>query len=307
MGTRRWNAPLPTLGGRQFWADELFFHDWHIQRNVFTGHYRLLDGAHVRHAWGTLRECQDQLADITRARRLPPMRGPGVVVLHGLFRSASSMQGMSRYLRQTGGYSVFNVNYPTTRGSIAEHAASLARIIERLDGIDELFFVCHSLGNLVVRHYLGDHTQADRGIRPDARIKRMVMLGPPNQGARLAEALGQRRLFQWVAGAAAAELGPRWPTVQMRLPAPEFPFGILAGGRGAARGYNPWLAGDNDFVVSVESTRLAGAADFAILPVVHTWMMDDRQVQAYTLRFLQHGFFVSDSARNPIPGQCAPV
>ena len=36
--------PVPTLGGMQFWADELFFHQWRIQRNVITGHCRLLDG-----------------------------------------------------------------------------------------------------------------------------------------------------------------------------------------------------------------------------------------------------------------------
>ena len=47
--------PMPTLGGKQFWADELFFHQWRIQRNVFTGHCRLLDEHDLRHASGTLR------------------------------------------------------------------------------------------------------------------------------------------------------------------------------------------------------------------------------------------------------------
>ncbi|MEX0977603.1 MAG: hypothetical protein WDZ48_02050, partial [Pirellulales bacterium] len=57
-------------------------------------------------------------------------------------------------------------------------------------------------------------------------------------------------------------------------------------------------------VVSVETTRLAGAADFAVLPVIHSVMMDDRTVQQYTLNFLKHGYFVSALARHPItPGE----
>ena len=290
----------PTLGGRQFWADELFFHDWHIQRNVFTGHYRLLDGANLRHGWGTFSECCAKLEQIKHQRRLPPMQGPGVVVLHGLFRSAASMSRMTRYLREQGGYSVFNANYPTTRGSMADHAQGLDKIIQSLEGIESIHFVAHSLGNLVIRHYLADHTRNEVGIYPDARIGRMVMLGPPNQGAQLAEALGQYRLFHVVAGQSASQLGRDWQHLEAKLVTPAFPFGILAGGRGTPKGYNPWLGQDNDMVVSVETTRLAGAADFAVLPVLHTLMMDDPKVQQYALRFLQQGYFISEDQCQPI-------
>ena len=293
------NAVTPTLGGKQFWADELFFHGWHIQRNVFTNHFRLLDGSHLRHAWGTFDECRNKLDEIKKRRGLPPMQSPAVIVLHGLFRSASSMNRICRYLREAGGYTVFNVNYPTTRGSVADHARSLARIIENLDGIGELNFVGHSLGNLVVRHYLADHTREKLGLRPDVPIKRIVMLGPPNQGAQIAEALGAVGLFHVVAGASGSQLAREWEVLEENLATPACEFGILAGGRGG-RGYNPLLKGDNDLVISVETARLAGAADFAVLPVIHTLMMDDRTVQEYTLRFLKHGYFVSAQACQPI-------
>ena len=55
-----------------------------------------------------------------------------------------------------GGYEVFNVTYPSTRDDIGEHARSLAHIIDNLDGIEEVNFVAHSMGNIVIRHYLGD-------------------------------------------------------------------------------------------------------------------------------------------------------
>ncbi|MGQ9575532.1 MAG: hypothetical protein ACUVUC_09450 [Thermoguttaceae bacterium] len=41
---------MPTLGGKQFWADELLFHQWRIQRNVLTGHCRLLVGRKLMRA-----------------------------------------------------------------------------------------------------------------------------------------------------------------------------------------------------------------------------------------------------------------
>lgn len=305
--TGNMNAILPTLGGKQFWADERFFHDWHIQRNVFTGHYRLLDGNHLRYAWGTFDECANKLEQIKRERSLPPMRGRAVIVLHGLFRSASSMNRMCRHLSTEGGYTVFNVNYPTTRGSVADHARSLARIIDHLEGIDEINFVGHSLGNLVVRHYLADHTHPEQGQRPDPRIRRIVMLGPPNQGAEIAVALGHVGLFHTVAGASGTQLAGDWNDLEASLAIPECEFGILAGGRSKEKGYNPWLTGDNDLVVSVETTRLQGAADFAVLPVVHSFMMDDRTVIQYTLRFLKEGYFVSAEARRPIEPADSPL
>jgi len=302
------NALAPTLGGRQFWADELFYHEWHVQRNALTGHCRLLDGSNVRHAWGSFEECCAKLERIKRERSLPPMRGPAVVVLHGLFRSAASMAHISRYLREKGDYSVFNMNYPTTRGELAEHARVLDKVIRNLEGIEEINFVAHSLGNLVVRHYLGDHTNPEVGTRPDDRIKRIVMLGPPNQGAQLAEALGANRMVHFVAGPSVGQMGRNWEKVATKLATPACPFGILAGGRGTDKGYNPWLGKDNDLVVSVETTRLDGAADFAVLPVVHTLMMDDPVVQQYTLRFLKHGYFVSPDERHPLgPNDPAPA
>src|SRR5262245_24703007 len=62
------NLATPTLGGMQFWQDELLFHAWRIQRNVFTGHYRLLDDHDWRQAWGTFDECQARLEDSKRER-----------------------------------------------------------------------------------------------------------------------------------------------------------------------------------------------------------------------------------------------
>ncbi len=305
----------PTLGGKQFWADELFFHQWRIQRNALSGEYRLLDEKNHRHASGGFEQCRDRLDEIKLAQKLPPMRGKAVIVLHGLIRSRSSMSKLCDYLSRHSDYQVFNFTYPSTREPIARQAQSLQRVVENLDGIEEINLVGHSLGNIVVRKYLAGAEGKAAGL-PDKRIARVVMLAPPNHGSRIATAFEGNALFRIINGPAGQELGPTWNEFKSKLAMPDVEFGIIAGGRGGRfghhdesqegeesapkRGYNPWLPDDNDGTVSVASTRLAGARDFVVLPIMHTFIMDNKTVHEYTLRFFEKGYFVSPQQRCPI-------
>jgi len=301
-GTKETGRPaIRTMGGKQFWADELFFHKWRIQRNVLTGHCRLLDGSDHRHASGTFSHCQSTLGEIRRTKNLPPMRGKAVVVLHGLSRSRSSMESLCRFIENRGSYSVFNVDYPSTRRNVAGHARTLSRILDNLDGIEEINFVAHSMGNIVVRHYLGDQIRHTKGKQIAPRIKRFVMLGPPNHGSRMASAFDGSRLAKTIVGRPLEELGDGWSTLEERLAIPSFPFGIIAGGKNDPSGFNPLLPGDDDGTVTIESARLAGASDFIVVPTLHSFLMEDSQVHRYTLRFLDRGFFISREERKPIP------
>ncbi len=312
------NVQAPTTGGKQFWADELHFHKWRIQRNVLTGHCRLLDGHNVRHAWGSFEQCRARLGEIRREKNLPPMQGKAVVVLHGLIRSRETMTRLSRYLEEQGGYAVFNVSYPTTQRDIPSHARVLRRVVENLEGITEINFVAHSLGNIVVRYYLagppphppsaeeGSEKDSDQGRQPrlpDPRIHRFVMLGPPNNGSLAAEFFADNALFRAVAGRSGQQLGKQWEQLAARLVTPPCEFGILAGGRGDDQGFNPLLPGDDDGVVTVETTRLAGARDFALVPVIHSRIVGDRRAMLQTLQFLKYGYFVSEKDRRPIGDQ----
>ena len=305
--------PMPTLGGKQFWADELFFHQWRIQRHVFTGNYRLLDERDMRHASGTFDECLAVLERIRRDRRLPSMSGKAVVVLHGLVRSRSSMEPLCQYLRREGGYQVFNVEYPSTQTDMADHARALRHIVDNLHGVEEINFIGHSMGNIVIRHYLGDLARADpmkqsagaaaADRRAKMRFRRFVMLAPPNQGALLATAFADNTLFKEIAGEAGQQLGRDWPDLEKRLATPGFEFGVIAGGKGNDKGYNPLLPGDNDGTINVETTKLAGATDFVVVPVIHSFIMDNAKVQECVLRFLQHGWFLSEQQRHPLEKQ----
>jgi pimeloyl-ACP methyl ester carboxylesterase len=308
--TKRRLLPLPlrsepkTLGGQQYWNDELFFHQWRIQRHVSKGTHRLLDEQDRRHAEGTFAECQEKLEQIKREKSLPPMQGKVVIVLHGLFKTRSSMDDVSKYLAEKGGYTVLNISYSSTRADIGANAKSLASIVEHLEGVEEIDFVVHSLGSLIVRHYWGDQTDPDNGRKPDPRIKRIVMSGPPNHGARRAELWAESKLFrdmyEFVVGDTADKLAHGFAKLESRLAIPTCEFAIVAGGKGDAEGWHEKVPGDDDGTVAVEEARLIGACDFVVLPLKHGALRTDPMVMEYTLRFLQNGYLVAPDKRQPI-------
>jgi pimeloyl-ACP methyl ester carboxylesterase len=292
------NFSTSTLGGTQFWSDELVFHRWRIQLNVFSGHYRLLDGDNYRHAWGTFEQCQTKLEAIRREQELPPMKGTAVLTLHGLIRSREVMERMGEFLEQEGDMTWINVSYASTRRSIDDHAASLAKVVENLKGIDQIHFVCHSLGNLVVRRYLGEATQPKPQWKVDNRIQRFVMLGPPNNGAHMAEIFKDNKLFGMLMGPSGKQIAT-WSEVEKRLGTGKCEFAIIAGSLTGSF-TNPLVSGDDDLIVGVEETKLVGARDFLGVPLNHGNLMDDPYVQKKTLSFLKHGYFIAEDLRHPI-------
>jgi len=301
LSVGRFNLRSPTLGGKQFWSDELVFHDLRIQRNVITGHYRLLDEANKRRVWGTFEQCRDKLERLKQELDLPPLRGKVVIALHGLFRSRSSMAGLCDYLSEEGDFTPLNVSYASTRSGLDAHAAGLARVVENLGAeVTEVNFVAHSLGNLVIRRYLACCYQDVDGFRTDPRIQRIVMLAPPNRGARLAEYFKQSKLADWIWGESGADLANHWDELQKKLAIPQCQFAIIAGGKSEPDGRSRLIPGDDDFVVTVEETKLAGARDFVVIPTYHSFIMNNKTALEYTLRFLQHGHFAGESYRQPI-------
>jgi pimeloyl-ACP methyl ester carboxylesterase len=282
---------MKTMGGRQYWGDVAFFHRWRIQQNVLTGHFRLLDGDDYRHASGTREQCQKRLDEITKRLKLPPMTGKSVILLHGIFRSSKSLHKLRSRL-ESEGYHVFAVDYPSTRLEIPGAADYLHHVIESLEGIDEINFVVHSMGGLVARAYLAKHQ--------DHRIRRMVMMGVPNLGARMADHLRSNLLFRALYGPAGNQLGTAKKGLITTLPTPEFEFAVIAGSRGTLSGFNPIIPGDDDGTVSVASTRLPGASDFLMVHCLHSFIINNDNAIEATVRFVKQGRLREKGDPHPI-------
>ena len=301
------NIPTFTLGGKQLWTDQIQFRGWRIQQNAYTKHFRLIDPRNIRQAWGSLAQCNNRLEAIKTEQKLAPISGPVLILLHGLGRSRSSMNAMAESLRSSRGYEIVNFSYASTRASVNDHALALQSVIEHLPQDCEIDVVAHSLGSLVLRRYLYNSSEAQANGVPDPRIHRIVMLGPPNNGAELAKKLRRTGVFGVVMGKSATQLAElKSADVALELAVPRVEFGILAGNGTIGPLSNPLLSSDNDFFVQVDETRLAGATDFLVLPVAHGFMLTDSDVHRAVGSFLSNGYFISAESRHPIEADPPP-
>lgn len=285
----------PTFGGLQFWADVQLWRDWRIQLNVDRGVYRLIDGWYFQHAQGSLERCRQILAEVKEPFDPEAGGADRVLLLHGLIRTRHSMDTLAYHLRSHG-FECYTVSYPSTRLSMRAHADHLSQIVENLDGDRPIHFVGHSMGGLIARIYLEEHS--------DPRLKRIVTIGTPHHGAEKAILFNRVGLLP-VVGPAAQELLPGGEGIFPELtPNPTarcgVEIGVIAAGGPGGKGYSVVVPPDNDGVVTVASTMLDGAADFQLVRGHHTFLPSLLSVRQATERFLRHGYFRTEADRQPI-------
>lgn len=204
-----------------------------------------------------------------------------VVLQHGLWRTEASMNWLERTLAEHG-YEVWNPGYPSLRGTVEEHAARLAAVVEQIHArpVDELSFVGHSMGGLVIEEYLR---------RPDARpVQWCVYLAVPHRGAMLADLRKNWFVFRLVMGdRAAMQLSPGDPLHEKVIPRQDR-AGVLIGDKGDG---NASIPGRDDGTVAVDEARLPFARDTRLVPFGHTRITLEPEVAYDVLHFLRYGAF----------------
>lgn len=208
-----------------------------------------------------------------------------VVLLHGVSLNRWFMHRITRRLKAAG-YRTVNRSYPSRTVPVERIASEwLPRHLSRsgTDAVQRVHFVAHSMGTLLVRH-LAAHA------RP-ANLGRVVFIAPPSRGAELADDGRPQWLFRTVIGMNLHALGRSkdgfWRTLPQRA---DFPLGIIAG-TGHGNPFGTKLPEPNDGTVTLESTRLDGAADSVELPWAHTSILFHRRTAEQALHFLRHGRF----------------
>jgi len=146
-----------------------------------------------------------------------------VVLLHGLWRSDNSMNRMEESLAEAG-YRVRNIEYESTERPVevlAEEAVTAG--LEACGDAATVHFVTHSMGGILVRHYLEE--------KDIDHLGRVVMLGPPNQGSEVIDRYADWPGFEWFSGPAGMQLGTGEASLPRSLGPAHFDVGIIAGNR----------------------------------------------------------------------------
>ena len=278
------NIPIKTLGGKQFWGDVRFYGEWRIQQNVLTKHFRLLDGAMVRRAWGGREACDDALAEAIAKGEAKTKTKKACLLVHGYIRSKDSLSTMKAHL-EANGYTVYDVSYPSTQTNLDALVAQLKAVYESsASDFERVDWVTHSLGGILARGVLTQYETLPV-------VTRVVMMGPPSQGAVLADLLLGWWPSEFVLGPVGKDLGKKLEAAVQTLGTPKCDVGIIAGAKGTEGGWNPLIPGDDDGVVGVESTRLEGMKDWISVRALHTLIMNHPDSLSQVVHFLDEGKF----------------
>ena len=209
-----------------------------------------------------------------------------VILLHGMGRSCRSMSKLANHLAD-GGYAVVNLDYPSTGADIETLSSGVvAEAVETCRSKNPeapVHFVTHSLGGILVRHYLQTHA-----LPPGSRV---VMLSPPNRGSEIADMLKDFFLYRWIMGPAGQQLGTSADALPNRLGPVDVPVGIITGDRSLEPWFSIRVPGPDDGKVSVARARLPEMADFLVVHRSHGFIMNSPEVIAQTSHFLRHGKF----------------
>jgi pimeloyl-ACP methyl ester carboxylesterase len=208
------------------------------------------------------------------------LKPEAVVLIHGLWFSGRIMFLLARRLRRRG-FVVRAFCYPSVRADLRANAASLASFLDTLDA-ETVHLVGHSLGGILIRTLFHYH--------PEQKPGRLVTLGTPHGGCRVAQHLNRHGFWRRVMGRGVAQLLAGEPR-QWAPPARE--TGAICGTRsfGLGRFLYRGLPRPNDGLLTVKESAFPAAREHLALPVSHTGMLFSRAVARQVAAFLADGRF----------------
>lgn len=157
-------------------------------------------------------------------------------------------------------------------------------------GVDTVSFVTHSMGALVVRSML-QYSLKDKNFPV---IFRIVMIAPPNSGAEIADFYSSFEILKKLLGPNVRYMKTDSGSYANKLPKPyHSEVGIIVGIRGKKHGYNPFIRGDNDGLLTPQRTTLGIEKDIAFIKNEHAALTRKSVVSKLTVEFLKYGTFIT--------------
>lgn len=207
----------------------------------------------------------------------------GVVLLHGILKSSKCMKSFEKAFLECN-YKVLNIDYPSTKLDILSIVDFIKpQIIEFSNSVDRLHFVGHSLGGLIIRTLLNQYNFTNLG--------RVVLIGTPNKGTKLADFFKNFWLYKKLFGPAGQQLTTNQKDIKTSLGNIKYEMGIIAGLFKYNFFTNLIIKSPSDGLVSIESTKTDGTKQHIIIPSEHLKLTKNKRVIEHTIKFIETGSF----------------
>ncbi|NJD90497.1 MAG: alpha/beta hydrolase [Geobacter sp.] len=193
-----------------------------------------------------------------------------VILVHGLWMSGLEMRWLGKQLKRSG-FPVRYFHYKSRQNLLKQAADDLRSYAAKFDG--QVHLVGHSLGGLVIASMLAN------GALPN--LGRIVLLGSPQNGSKLAAALDSCTAGRLLIGPMAAE------GIVHNRPATLAGYDLLviAGTLPLGFGTLFGVGSPHDGTVAVEETRVPGARQI-LVHTSHMGMLFSQEVAAAITDFL---------------------
>jgi pimeloyl-ACP methyl ester carboxylesterase len=200
-----------------------------------------------------------------------------LIIVHGLYMSPLVMKVIERRFHRLG-YITYNFGYPSRRYS----EKTLQRLHTLCESIneDEIYFLGHSMGGIVINHYLSQFNAPEKFCK-------IVTLGTPYNGSRI---------VKYFAGTTYGELlfgheRTKEVLVSGVSQITPLPIGVIIGtkniGVGIAFGIN-----DGDGTVALDEATLPWATDHFYLPLSHTALIYSKRAVILADNFFRKSRFI---------------
>jgi len=214
-----------------------------------------------------------------------------VVLIHAAVVSRQSLFLLARRLRRLG-FKVHNLSYPNRQLNVFDCAEYLYPIFKEISSRTQgrVHVAGHSMGGLVARHLLCLYQPPNFG--------RLVTLGTPHRGSRLADIFQDWFLYEKIFGPAGDDLvtnrrlnwpGP-WP--------PPYEIGLIAGTVPIGPGIFI-LKHPCDGTVARGSAQPPEGTDYATVRATHTTIPFLKKTAELTARFFRTGRFAGENTSEP--------
>ncbi len=214
-----------------------------------------------------------------------PASGDYVVLLHGMLGLNDAMVPAAEYFQKKK-YHAIVIPYPSTRISIVEATEQILIPAVRKhchNPKKRIHFVGHSMGGLIIRHYLANQAPANLG--------RVVMIATPNQGNVLADIFADHFFIEDILGPAVQELKTQPSSLVKRLGPVNYDLGVIMGKVPKFLWLRKKNAQEHDLIVLVESGKVDGMNDFTIIKGMHASLKRSPEVIYQAYYFVKVGHF----------------